>query len=228
MTYVDVLSDELVISKYNEIDKSNPFPFNHGLKHVVNVCNLMNRLGAVLELDEEKLNALLIACALHDIGQVEGRNNHGWKSRKFITNYYEKELKDNKYYDDILDAVEFHDHDANMEESLFGLLVKVCDKMDFSKDRLEDNYRDKYRYYCFEEIDNIEFIYDDESFGINIVTGYTNGFETDFLNEVFTAKVFNCLDVLANKLDRELVVKHNGIPFGYKKNKVFTKRNNEG
>ena len=225
MTYVDILRDDLVIDKYKEIDDDNLFPFNHGLKHTINVCNYMNKLGNILGIDKERLNALLIACSVHDIGQAEGRNNHGWKSRKFIEEYYGDKLKENKYYNDILDAVQYHDYDANYEEPIFWTLVKVCDKLDFSKDRLEDNYREKYRYYCYEEIDDIQIIYDDEYFGINIITGYTNGFETSFLNEVFSAKVFNCLDVLASKLNRELVVKHNGVPFSYTGRKVLQKKN---
>lgn len=225
MTYVDILKDDLVITKYKEIDEENPFAFNHGLKHIINVCDYMNRLGNILGIDKERLNALLIACSLHDIGQADGRNNHGWKSRKFITEHYDNDLKDNKYYNDILDAVQYHDYDANLEEPIFWTLVKVCDKLDCSKARLVDDYKDKYRYYCYEEIDDIKFIYDDEYFGIDIITGFTNGFETNFLNEVFSAKVFNCLDVLASKLDRELVVKHNGIPFGYTGRKVLQKKN---
>jgi len=224
MTYVDVLSDEFVVDKYRKIDKENPFPFNHGLKHIINVCNLMNRLGAILEIDKEQLDALLIACALHDIGQFEGRIDHGKKSRKFISNYYEEKLKDNKYYNDILNAVQFHDNDANIEEPMFWTLVKVCDKMDFSKDRLEDNYRDKYRYYCYEDINSIEFIYDDEFFGINIITGDVDDFKTMFLNERFSTKVFNCLDILATKLNRTLVVKHNGEEFSYARNSVLEKK----
>ena len=52
----------LLLIEYNDIDKINPFPFNHGLKHVKNVCNIMDKLTDILNIAGEEKEALLIAC----------------------------------------------------------------------------------------------------------------------------------------------------------------------
>ena len=209
MNYIDILNDSRVIEQYGKIDIVNPYPFNHGLKHVTNVCNIMNKLCSVLNIVGEEKEALLVACALHDIGQVDGREEHGKKAMIFTMNTFENELKNNMYYSDILKAIEIHDNACSPESELFYLLVQFCDKMDFSKDRSEDNYREKFRYYCYENIDEIIFIYDDNYFGIDIVTSNIDNFEELFLKENFAKKVINSIDALARKLGRKPIMMNN-------------------
>ena len=210
MNYVDILNKKEVIDNYNKIDEINPYPFNHGLNHVKNVCKIMDKLCSTLDINGEEKEALLIASALHDIGQVDGREDHGKKAREFLIQNFESELKNNEYYNDLLNAIEYHDNPCNIEFPLFTLLVQFSDKMDFSKDRLEDNYRDRFRYYCYENIDNVEFIYNDDTFGINIITSNVEEFPELFLKENFSKKVINAVEVLAEKLNRKSIILNNG------------------
>lgn len=210
MNYIDILNNETVIKEYNKIDKINPYPFNHGLQHVKNVCGIMEKLCNTLNIEEEKKEALLIACALHDIGQADGRDHHGKKAKDFLIKNFEDDLKDNKYYDDILNAIEQHDEPCNDKYSLFTVLVQFCDKIDFSKARLEKDYRERFRYYCYENIDSVEFIYDDNNFGIDIITSNINDFNEQFFKENFCRKIVNALEVLATKLNRDYILLNNG------------------
>ena len=212
MNYIDILNNDKVIENYNKIDDINPYPFNHGLKHVKNVCKIMDKLCSTLEISGEEKEALLIASALHDIGQVDGREEHGRKAKEFLIDNFELELKNQPFYNQILEAIEKHDNPCIIENSLFTLLVQFCDKMDFSKYRLEDNYRERFRYYCYENIDNVDFVYDDENFGINIITSNVDNFTELFLNENFSKKVINAVEVLAKKLNRKMIVLNNGNP----------------
>ena len=212
MNYIDILNNNKVIENYNKIDDINPYPFNHGLKQVKNVCKIMDKLCSTLDITGEEKEALLIASALHDIGQVDGREEHGRKAKEFLIDNFELELKDQPFYNQMLEAIEKHDNPCVIENSLFTLLVQFCDKMDFSKDRLEDNYRERFRYYCYENIDNIGFIFDDENFGINIITSNVDNFTELFLNENFSKKVINAVEVLAKKLNRKMIVLNNDNP----------------
>lgn len=208
--YIDILNNDKVIENYNKIDAINPYPFNHGLKHVKNVCSIMDKLCDKLNISWEEKDALLIACALHDIGQVDGREEHWKKAKLFTITHFENELKDLKYYNDILDAVENHDNVCDVNNPLFWILVQFCDKMDFSKDRLEDNYREKFRYYCYEDINRIDFIFDEKNFGIDIITNDIPDFNDMFLSENFPKKVINAVNILALKLNKEPIIKTNG------------------
>ncbi len=210
MNYNDILNNNLVIENYSKIDEINPYPFNHGLKHVKNVCKIMNELCDTLKIDDEKRESLLIASALHDIGQVDGREEHGKKAKEFLIKNFEIDLNNSPYYSDILLAIENHDEPCDINNSPFTLLVQFCDKMDFSKERLVDNYRDRFRYHCYENIDRVEFIYDEEYFGINIITSNIDNFSELFLKENFPKKVINAVEVLAEKLNRKKIILNNG------------------
>ena len=209
MNYIDILNNQKIIDIYNKIDKVNNEPFNHGMKHINNVCNIMNELCNILNIDKDMKDALLIASALHDIGQVEGSLEHGFRAVQYIKDNYNEELNNNKYYNDILNAVELHSNDSKEDDSLFTILLQAADKFDFTKNRLEDNYKDKYDYFFTEEILKLEFIYDETNFGINIITTDKPNFEELFFGLKFFHRVINIINVLSNKLDRKPIIKHN-------------------
>lgn len=215
MKYKDILNDELVKEQYNKIDAINPFPFNHGLKHVQNVCKIMEKICDILKIEDEQKEALLIACALHDIGQVDGREKHGLKAKEFAIKNFSSIINTNKFSCEILDAIEKHDDVCSADKSLFCILVQFSDKMDFSRERLEDNYREKYRYYCYEDILKIDFVYDMKEFGINIITNDIENFEDNLFKENFPKKVINAVEVLAKKLNRIPVIYINNKKIEY-------------
>ena len=209
ITYKDILENSFIKNEYNKIDSINPYPFNHGLRHVKNVCNIMNNLCDTFKIEGDKKEALLIACALHDVGQYDGRDNHGLKARKIAENLFDSEIRNNKYYNDIYLAIEEHDSKCDLKYSLFTILVQFADKMDFTKDRLESDYREKYDYRMWEDTNKVEFINDDEYFGINILTNAVDNIITKFFNETFTLKIINAVKVLAKKLGLTPIIEIN-------------------
>ncbi len=60
MNYIDILNNEKVIENYNVIDRINPYPFNHGLKHVKDVCKIMDNLCNTLGIADDEKEDLLI------------------------------------------------------------------------------------------------------------------------------------------------------------------------
>ena len=175
----------------------------------------MERLCTTLNINDEEKSSLLIASAFHDVGQVQSREEHGLKSKEFLINNFEFEFKDNIYYKEILHAIEHHSDPCSSEYPLFTLLLQFSDKMDFSKDRLEENYRDKFGYICYESIDKVDFIYTDDSFGINIITSNVENFAELFLRESFTKKIIKAVEALAEKLNRKPIILNNGVKLSY-------------
>lgn len=207
MNYIDYLNNEKVIKAYKRIDEINDFPFNHGMKHVKNVCEIMNNICDILGITKEK-EALLIAAALHDVGQIYGRENHGLKSKEYIINNFNEELKKNEYYDEILEAIEKHSN-PSVDNSLFCTLLSFSDKMDFTKKRLEPNYQNT-GYRIAEEIEDVKFINTDNIFGINIITGETNNFENNYKESKAFGKSKENVEILAQKLGKKPIIQHNG------------------
>lgn len=211
MNYIDILNDSRVIERYNKNDEISKDIFNHGLKHIKNVCNIMNEICDVLKIEPDVKDALMIAAALHDIGLPEGRENHGKKAVQYITNNINDLIDDNKYYNEILTAISCHSDVDGADDTLFTVLLQFSDKVDFSKNRLENNYREKFDYFFTEAVEAVNFIYDDINFGIDIITNGCDDFEDKYLSLEFFSKVTLVVKCLAKKLNRAPVVKNNGV-----------------
>lgn len=167
-----MLSDDKIVSIYQEIDKLNQFPANHGMKHILNVIGLSEKISSILNLKDREKLMLQTALVLHDIGSISGRENHGYKSMLFA----EKYLQDMKLFseselDEIYLAIKLHDEcfDYSLLTTKLLWLVNLIDKLDFCKDRLEDNYRERFDYSVYEDIDHLEFDFNDNNFIIKII-----------------------------------------------------------
>lgn len=206
-----LLNDFVVIEEYGKIDEVNNYPFNHGLVHVTNVCHIMKNLCIELDISGDIEEALLIACVFHDIGQVDGRDSHGLKAKEFIMKNYKTDLMNNPFYEQILSAVECHDDDEEKDLDIFCKLVQFADKMDFTKDRLEKDYLERFGNIIYEKIDAVNFIYDDYIFGIDIITNQDINFSEELQTNTFFNRVINITKALAKKIDRKAIICLNGI-----------------
>lgn len=170
ITYKSILSDQKVIDEYAKIDAQNIYPFSHGLQHAANVAEIVGKLADILGIVDNQKQYLQIACALHDIGQTIGRENHELRAKLFSQEYLQNEIP-KAGLDEILLAIEKHDQETDLDElSLFTNLVCFADKMDFSQKRLEKDYEKKFDYLIYSDIVDINFEYDKDCFKILITT----------------------------------------------------------
>lgn len=62
----------------------------HNLDHIENVTKIVSKILTKLELDEELIYKAKIACLLHDVGSINGKENHAYRSYVFAKEYFEK------------------------------------------------------------------------------------------------------------------------------------------
>jgi HD superfamily phosphodiesterase len=168
-----MLTDKKIISLYSEIDKVNNTPSNHGMKHIYGVVKLSDEFGKVLGLTERELLILKTCEVLHDIGQTDGRKNHGVRSRQFAENYLpSKNIFTSDELELIYSCIETHDEckDYSKLKSKMAFVVNVVDKLDFSKTRLEDFAFERFGYLPYHDIDHIECEINQNVFKILIKT----------------------------------------------------------
>ena len=184
LSYKEILEDKLIINEYEKVDMQNEYPFNHGMQHIKNVIEIIQKISIVLNISKKEESNLLIAAALHDIGQATGREKHGLKAKNFAKEYLNEKI-DKVDLDIILQAIEFHSDINKMSElPLFSNIICFSDKMDFSRKRLEKNYEEKFGYIVCENITDIVFDYDGKLFVVNIlVQGITDEKATELLIE---------------------------------------------
>ncbi len=205
--YHDILNNDYIIKEYAKIDRVNPYAFSHGLQHINNVCNIMKELCNLLHIDDEMKEALLIACVLHDVGQADGRENHGLKAKIITQKLFDNDLKKNKYYDEILHAIEIHDNKSAGNESLFCLLLKCADSLDFTKKRLVANCNNKELYKVWEDIDDTKIDLKDNYFILDIITNGKENFKEKFIEQKFTKKIVISFTNLSQKLNLIPIIK---------------------
>lgn len=167
------MEDDIILEKYRSIDKINPYPFSHGMKHIVNVVALVDKIAPIFSLTDREIEILKTCEILHDLGQVDGRENHGLKASLFARDYLPKLNYFNfDELDIIYSAIETHDekNDYTKLKTKFSWFVNFIDKMDFTKNRLEDDYLSKFGYIEYAYIEDICFLRNDNVFIIKITT----------------------------------------------------------
>ena len=167
-----LLEDKTIVDSYKKIDETNTFPANHGMKHILNTLKIAKHFENLLNLSERDILVLETSLVLHDIGQVRGRFEHEFKSMEIA-----KEILSGYQFFDVTELGQIYlaikNHDITYDHSKLGnkmeWLVKLIDKLDFSKNRLEENYREKFDYSVYEEVEKLEFSLIDNVFEIKII-----------------------------------------------------------
>lgn len=208
INYTDILIDKNIKELYKSIDKINPYPYNHGYKHAINVCENVELLCDLLNIKGLEQEALLIAAALHDIGQLPDRANHGEKASIYSSLYlypYKDYLKD--YYDKIIHSIKVHSDIKDMESyELFDNIICLADKLDFTRIRLEEDRRN----IIYNDILKYELNIKDNKLIFNVISNekvtYKNLLEQ---GNFYREKVLLQLNNFSNKLNLELIIKFN-------------------
>ena len=167
----ELLNDKIILEIYGEIDKVNKFSSSHGIKHIKNTIALAERIEDVFNLSQKNRIMIETSLVLHDIGQLDGRIDHGKRSKYFAKNFLpSKNVFDKNELKIIYSAIENHDECAKLSKLKTNIdwFVNLIDKFDFSKDRLEDNYKERHKYSIYEEVDHLDFNLKDNVFNVDI------------------------------------------------------------
>jgi len=204
----DIFCDKTVVNEYRKIDANNAVPFNHGLKHVRNVVKIMEKLTDTVGITGEDREDLLLAAFLHDVGQADGREEHGLKGARIARLVLRgiSKIRINK----IVNGIEFHDQTDNQSElTLFTNLLSFADKMDFTRERFDDNWQERTpEWYkknlgknIYEHILNVNFEKNGKYFKVLIITDGSLA-KADFTEResTFMPKVINAVKALSAKL----------------------------
>lgn len=170
----EMLNDEEILSKYRSIDETNHYPSSHGMRHVLGVVKLADKLGKLFNFSQRELLILKTIEILHDIGQIGGvRAGHWFKSADFAREYLpKKHIFSDEELEMIYSAISTHDEylDYSKFENKFSWFAAFIDKLDISKSRLEDNAEEKFGYINSADIEKLDFGIENGVFTIVIRT----------------------------------------------------------
>ena len=163
MNYMDILNSDYFKKTYATIEElKKDFPVNHGFIHVYNVINNAKRLAQTFHLNEHQKELLLLAASLHDIGYLNGRDDHAYNGSILAI----KILKEWGYNDKDTQSISIAiaNHGGKKKEDyldIISMCLIIADKLDFintryDTTRLKEDYLTTFPYIKETYIDYLE------------------------------------------------------------------------
>ena len=133
-----IKNDKYIIGCYLKADDPNSedgFWVYHGMKHINNVVEMVEKILIQFDYDLEYIENAKIAALLHDVGFLGIKKDHEIRSYEMAKKYLEENKIELKYKDEILDAIKNH-REGFDSESFMTLVLILADKIDIKKSRL--------------------------------------------------------------------------------------------
>ncbi len=194
-----------LLDTINEKNK-NTLLLCHGRHHVINVVNRISYILETLNESSKIIELGKIAGLLHDIGCIEGKENHTLRSTKMSAKYLETLDLTEPEKKLILDAIRDHSKGENINSSIGAALI-FADKTDSGKDRVLE-FGKRNNYYLL-GIEDVEFKIEQKNFILNYIVN------EKFSEEIFkkeSSKQIALSYKTAHYLGFELIIKINNKP----------------
>ena len=200
-SYKNALKNKQIKDIYNNVDRQEISPWSsHGLKHINAVLKYAKIICKMFKINEKTANLTFLACILHDIGAIGGKENH-WKRSELFAQNYLKNAQFNK--DDIMVICEaiLNHHFATNESSMVHLILVLSDKLDITKARILPAGKKIIGMRQTQYINKIKLQKTANLFNICIKT--TKKFnKTEFLEYSYTKKLIDSATIFATKMHR--------------------------
>ena len=144
MDYMDIVTSNYFKETYEKIEQlKKDFPVNHGFVHINNVINNAIRVADVFGLDNQERRLLLIASALHDIGYLDGREDHALNGAILARRFLEENCFSSVEIDGICSAIKSHGgKNISDYNNRVSMCLIIADKLDFVSSRYNKNMLD--------------------------------------------------------------------------------------
>ena len=189
-----IKNDLYVLGCYITADNhnsSNGFWVYHGMRHVNNVIEMVEKILIQLNYDEEYIENAKIAALLHDIGYGGIKKDHEIRSYEMAKKYFEENNVKLKYKYEILDAIKNHREGFN-SENIMTLVLILADKIDIKKTRLAPEGYGIEGLNQYQYIDDINILKEGNNFTVQFLIN-SNADKQKLENWYFTPKVFNAI-----------------------------------
>ena len=205
--YEKIYNDQSIRKIYTDIEKReiiNKDQAFHNFEHITNVANMVKKILSELNVNEEIIYKAEIASILHDVGALEGKENHAYRSYEFAKKYF----KDNKInfegMDLVTEAIKIHS-DGFETENIIALSLILSDKLDVKKNRISEEGKKYIGNRQYAHIENIIVNVKDKMLQIEFLTD--GDMDIKEANEYyFTKKIFKSIEAFSKKMGLEYAV----------------------
>lgn len=200
--YNKLVMDKEILKIYNDIgileDQEKGWAY-HNFDHIMNVTNIAESLLKSLNYDNEFITKAKIACLFHDVGALEGKKDHAYRSYLFTKKYFEEKNINFDGTDLVLEAIKIHS-DGFESDNVIALVLILSDKLDVKKTRIAKEGFNVVGNRQYSHVDDILINIDNNCLIVNFITDHNID-----MNEVseyyFTKKIFKAIESFSNKLN---------------------------
>ena len=200
MKYNDILNSDYFKNTYKKIEEmKKDFPVNHGFIHIENVVENAKRLALTFNLNIKQKELLLIACLLHDIGYLEGREDHAGNGAILAEHYLKKNNFNREDIVIICNAI--RNHGGKKFEDFVdpvSMCLAIADKLDFISKRYNLSMLEENKAKVFSNILDSVLEYKDNQIILKIFVN-REFVESLFQKENYFIKLNNLLMILERK-----------------------------
>lgn len=171
----------------------------HNYEHIKNVSKTAEKILRDLKFDEDTIYESKIACLLHDIGALQGKDGHAQRSFEYAKKLFKDRNWIFKDSDDVLDAIK--NHSAGFEtNNIITLSIIIADKLDIQKTRIPEKGKKIKGNRQYQHIEDVGIDIKDDIITINFITDGKIIME-EVNNYYFTAKVFKAIEAFSSRLN---------------------------
>lgn len=205
--YDFLINNEKILDIYSKIEcreaAGGGWAF-HNFVHVMNVSSLAEKILTDLNFDSDMIYKCKIACLLHDVGALEKKDGHAFRSYQYSLNLF----RDNNWIfpdmDIVLDAIREHS-DGFFSDSILTLSIILADKLDVKRSRISPLGMEVVGNRQYSHIDDIDINICDGVLSINFITD--GNIDIDEVNNYyFTLKIFKAIDAFSKKVGLSYIV----------------------
>ena len=199
--YKSLSANDEIVNIYREIEKEETknggWAF-HNFEHIKNVMMIAEKILNDLNFDENIIYKCKIACLLHDVGALQGKEDHAERSYLYAKELFEKNNWIFEGFDDVLDAIK--NHSAGFDtDNIITLSIILADKLDIKKTRISEEGLKIEGNRQYGHIEDIIVKIENNSLTINFKTDSKINIE-EVNNYHFTKKVFKAIESFSNKI----------------------------
>lgn len=208
MNYLDILQDKEIMAIYSRIEVLKQGEAKHyGYIHTLSTIEYAKQLAECFDLTDKEKELLFIACALHNIGHLNGKTLHAQTGAEMAKGYLKKHNVSAEDVKTISAAISSHlgRRSDNFYDNVSACLI-LADKMDFGATRIKP---------YFEPLDEEEELYKNitnvsvERNGdiIELILSGTGVKWNKFIESSAYSKVYRCFETVCKKHDLKFVAK---------------------
>lgn len=195
-------SNDNILKIYMEIEnkeiKDGGWAF-HNFEHVRNVSKIVEKILTDLNFNEETIYRCKIACLLHDIGALQGKEGHAERSFEYARGLFENKKWIFEDSESVLDAIK--NHSSGFEtNNIIVLSIILADKLDIKKTRISEIGKTIEGNRQYAHIEDIIINIQDDVLTINFITD-GKIIMKEVNNYYFTDKVFKAVEAFSKKLN---------------------------